>query len=64
MCIRDSFYCELTKKRRGYWEAEFKLMTETPKDTAEGEITEMFARYLAQTIRREPAGLLYTARCV
>ena len=25
------FYCELTKTRRGYCEAEFKLMTEAPK---------------------------------
>ena len=54
------FYCELTKKRRGYCEAEFKLMTETPKNTAEGEITEMFARYLEQTIRREPAYWLWS----
>lgn len=53
------FYCELTKKRRGYCEAEFKLMTETPKDTAEGEITEV-CRYLEQTIRREPAYWLWS----
>ena len=39
------FYCELTKKRRGYCEAEF---------------TEMFARYLEQTIRREPAYWLWS----
>ncbi len=35
-------------------------MTETPKNTAEGEITEMFARYLEQTIRREPAYWLWS----
>ena len=35
------FYCELTKTRRGYCEAEFKLMTEAPKETVEGEITDM-----------------------
>ena len=34
--------------------------SETPKDTAEGEITEMFARYLEQTIRREPAYWLWS----
>ena len=49
------FYCELTKTRRGYCEAEFKLMTEAPKETVEGEITDMFAHELEQTIRREPA---------
>lgn len=54
------FYCELTKTRRGYCEAEFKLMTEAPKETVEGEITDMFAHELEQTIRREPAYWLWS----
>ncbi len=54
------FYCELTKTRRGYCEAEFKLMTEFPRETAEGEITEMFTRCLEQTLRREPAYWLWS----
>ena len=54
------FYCELTKTRRGYCEAEFKLMTEAPKETVEGEITDMFAHVLEQTIRREPAYWLWS----
>ena len=49
------FYCELTKNRRGYCKVVFDLVTEYPKATAEGEITEIFARRLEQTIRREPA---------
>ena len=32
------FYCDLTKPGRGYCVAEFKLMTEKPKETGEGEI--------------------------
>lgn len=54
------FYCKLTKTRRGYCEAEFKLMTEAPKETVEGEITDMFAYELEQTIRREPAYWLWS----
>lgn len=54
------FYCELTKTRRGCCEAEFKLMTEAPKETVEGEITDMFAHELEQTIRREPAYWLWS----
>ena len=54
------FYCELTKTRRGSCEAEFKLMTEAPKETVEGEITDMFAHELEQTIRREPAYWLWS----
>lgn len=49
------FYCELIKNRRGYCKVVFDLVTEYPKATAEGEITEIFARRLEQTIRREPA---------
>ena len=40
------FYCELKKQRRGYCRVEFDLITETPKETADGEITELFARRL------------------
>lgn len=54
------FYCELIKTRRGYCEVEFKLMTEKPKEAADGEITEAFARCLEQTIRREPAYWLWS----
>lgn len=49
------FYCELKKEKRGYCEATFVLMSEHPKNTADGEITEMYARHVEQTILREPA---------
>jgi len=48
------FYCELIKHKRGYCEAAFELVVEFPKETAKGEITEMFARKVEQTIIREP----------
>lgn len=49
------FYCELQRTGRGHCKACFELLTETPKQTADGEITELFVRRLEQTIRREPA---------
>lgn len=49
------FYCELERTYRGYCKVRFDLVTETPKQTAEGEITECFARRLEQTIRRDPS---------
>ena len=49
------FYCELEKQGRGYCKAYFDLLTENPKQTADGEITELFVRRLDQTILREPA---------
>ncbi|MCD8310568.1 MAG: lysophospholipid acyltransferase family protein [Prevotellaceae bacterium] len=55
-------YCELERVRRGYCKVWFDLMTDNPKATADGEITEMFARRLEKTIRREPAYWLWSHR--
>lgn len=49
------FYCELQKQGRGYCKVFFDLITETPKQTANGEITELFARRLEQTICKDPS---------
>lgn len=49
------FYSELTKERRGYCNAAFDLVTEHPKEMPDGEITEVFARRLEQTIQRDPS---------
>lgn len=54
------FYCELTRTKRGYCTVEFDLLTEFPRKMAENEITEMFAKRLEQTIRREPAYWLWS----
>jgi len=48
------FYTELHRKKRGYCEVRFDLITETPKEMAEGEITECFARRLERTIQQNP----------
>lgn len=49
------FYCDLQRVARGYCKVNFDLLTEEPKRTADGEITECFARRLEQTIQRAPA---------
>lgn len=48
------FYCELQRLGRGHCKVTFDLLTETPRRTAVGEITECFARRLENTIRRDP----------
>lgn len=48
------FYCDIRRERRGYSRIHFRLLTETPKQTADGEITESFARCLEESIRRDP----------
>lgn len=54
------FYCELKKEGRGHCSVLFDLLTDRPKETADGEITEMFARRVEQTIRKEPAYWLWS----
>lgn len=49
------FYCELKRIKRGYCEVSFDLLTDKPQDLQEGSITELFARKVENTIRREPA---------
>lgn len=54
------FYCDLLKEKRGYCQVDFQLITETPKETGEGEITEQFVRRMEKTIIREPAYWLWS----
>lgn len=54
------FYCEMTKKKRGYCEVNFQLVTEFPKETEEGYITEQFVRRMERTIYNEPAYWLWS----
>lgn len=46
--------------KRGYYEVNFSLITEDPKDTREFEITEMHTRLLEQTIRSRPEFWLWS----
>lgn len=53
-------YCDIKKTKRGYCEATFELMSDKPKETADGELTEMFVRRVEQTILRDPAYWLWS----
>ncbi|WP_207492114.1 lysophospholipid acyltransferase family protein [Aridibaculum aurantiacum] len=48
--------------KRGYYHAEFSVMTTTPRDTARGEITKSFVAFVEDTIRTRPANYLWTHR--
>lgn len=54
------YYMDLQRIRRGYYRAEFKLLTDKPKECKEFEITEMYFRALEKTIQRQPAFWLWT----
>lgn len=54
------YYLDVKRIKRGYYEAEFKLLTDKPKECKEFEITEMYFRELEKTIRQQPAYWLWT----
>ncbi len=48
------FFLEVSQVRRGYYEAEFKLMTRTPGELKEYEATDIYHKLLEASIRRQP----------
>lgn len=54
------FYVEMSRPRRGYYTATYRLITRTPADMPPDEITRRFFKMLEDTIRREPAYYLWT----
>lgn len=46
--------------KRGYYTVDMKLITETPKETADNWITEKYARLMEKCILRDPSGWLWT----
>lgn len=50
------------KVRRGYYQASFELLTTTPKEMAEGEITTRLIRYIEQAVQDHPSNYLWTHR--
>ena len=54
------FYVEMSRPKRGYYTATYKLITRTPNALEPGGITRRFFQMLEQTIRREPAYYLWS----
>lgn len=55
-----TFYLDIRCERRGCYVAEFKLLTDIPKDYVDYEITEMATKALEQSIYRQPYLWLWT----
>lgn len=54
------FYMDVRRLRRGYYEAEFKLITRDPKAMQEFELTDIYYRMLEESIRQAPAYWLWS----
>ena len=55
-----AFYMDVRRISRGYYEAEFQLISREPKKMAEYELTDEYFRRLEASIRRDPACYLWT----
>lgn len=56
----DVYYLDVQRVSRGHYIAEYKLITTTPKEHKEFEITEIYTRMLEATINRAPAYWLWS----
>ncbi len=54
------FYLDITRVKRGYYEADCVLLSENPSETSEFEITEKYIRLIEQTILRNPSYWLWS----
>lgn len=53
-------YLDVRRLKRGYYEAEFKLITREPKKIQEFEATDIYFQMLEASIRQQPACYLWT----
>lgn len=54
------FYLDIHRVRRGYYEAEFKLITRNPSEMKDFEITDIYFRMLEKSILLDPICYLWT----
>ena len=54
------FYAHITRTRRGYYQCVFHILSDSPTQTQEGEITAAYARSLEANIYEQPALWLWT----
>jgi KDO2-lipid IV(A) lauroyltransferase len=53
-------YLDITCVKRSYYEGKVKLISDNSAETPDFEITEKYMQFLEKTIRRDPAGYLWT----
>ncbi len=56
----DVYYLDIRRIKRGYYEAEYKLITTEPQKYKEFELTEIYTRMMEETINRDPSYWLWS----
>ena len=55
-----AIYFDISRPRRGHYHVEVKLLAEETRHMADWELTELYAREMERTIRRDPAYWLWS----
>ena len=55
-------FAHFYKTKRGYYHTELELVTTTPREFEEGQLTQLFAQYVEKAIRLKPANYLWSHR--
>ena len=50
----------INRVKRGYYELEFKLLSDQPKKTKENEITDIYTNWLEEQIKKDPTQYFWT----
>ena len=53
-------YADIKRVKRGYYEVDFKLITDSPKETTKNEITDVFFNMLQESIAVDPSQYLWS----
>jgi len=56
----EAWYLDVRRIKRGYFEAAFVQLHDNPQSLPDFELTDIYYRYLEQTIRRQPELYLWT----
>lgn len=51
---------DIKRIKRGFYELEFKLLSDQPQNTKENEITDLYTTWLEDQIRRDPSQYFWT----
>ena len=55
-------FADFHKVKRGYYHIKFDVITTTPRDFEDGQLTKLFVSYVEKTIRNNPANYLWSHR--
>lgn len=53
-------YADIKRYKRGFYEVDFRLISDSPKETSKNEITDIFFNMLEKSINRDPSQYLWS----